>query len=73
MIYGLVRPTFVSHSQPFPIVAADLQSLHQNESNIEEADDLVPLSNPIFEFNVCKLASIVFPVVIDRSIGLLVF
>lgn len=38
---------------PFPIVVSDSLVPGQNTSN-EIPGDYVPISNPIFEFNVCQ-------------------
>jgi lysophospholipase len=43
----------MSYSIPFPIVVADLQAPGQNSSEIISGN-LVPLTNPILEFNVCE-------------------
>lgn len=43
----------MSYSIPFPIVVADLQAPNQDSSEII-AGDLVPLTNPVMEFNVCE-------------------
>ncbi|KAG1736436.1 lysophospholipase catalytic domain-containing protein [Suillus paluster] len=48
--------SFTSYSIPFPIVVADLQAPGQNSSEII-AGDYVPLTNPIFEFNVFETGS----------------
>ncbi|KAG2142746.1 lysophospholipase [Suillus bovinus] len=48
--------SFASYSIPFPIVTADLQALGQNSSEII-AEDYIPLTNPIIEFNVFETGS----------------
>ncbi|EGO02345.1 hypothetical protein SERLA73DRAFT_104762 [Serpula lacrymans var. lacrymans S7.3] len=48
--------SFTSHSIPFPIVIADLDSPSQNTSNVE-AGDYIPLTNPLIEFNVFEMGS----------------
>jgi hypothetical protein len=49
------RPSFTSHSIPYPIVVADTVSRSENVSNIITAEgEIVPLSNPIYEFSVCE-------------------
>lgn len=52
---GSNSDSFRSFVQPFPIIVADSFSKHENDSNIfpEEGED-IPLTNPIYEFNVCK-------------------
>ncbi|KAG2054996.1 lysophospholipase [Suillus hirtellus] len=48
--------SFASYSIPFPIVTADLQAPGQNSSEII-AEDYIPLTNPIIEFNVFETGS----------------
>jgi lysophospholipase len=48
--------SFASFSIPFPIVVADLQAPGQNSSEII-AEDFIPLTNPLFEFNVFETGS----------------
>ncbi|KAG0700944.1 lysophospholipase catalytic domain-containing protein [Suillus ampliporus] len=48
--------SFTSYSIPFPIVVTDLQAPGQNSSEII-AGDYVPLTNPIFEFNVFEMGT----------------
>ncbi|TBU29698.1 lysophospholipase [Dichomitus squalens] len=43
--------SFVNHEQPFPIVVADSLVSRTNGSAVTEDGDLVPLTNPIYEFN----------------------
>lgn len=50
------RSSFTSHSMPFPLIVANSLSSNQNASNIISAQgDVVPLTNPIYEFSVCEL------------------
>ncbi|CAL1716575.1 unnamed protein product [Somion occarium] len=50
--------TFKSHTQPFPIVLADVLSSNGNKSNIfNETGIFVPLSNTIYEFNPFEFGS----------------
>ncbi|TFY63535.1 hypothetical protein EVJ58_g3197 [Rhodofomes roseus] len=50
--------TFVSYSQPFPIVVADSRSWSANFSNLyPDSDDNVPLTNPVYEFSVYEMGS----------------
>lgn len=50
--------TFASHNEPFPIVVADSVSNTENRSSIITAEgDVVPLTNPIYEFNVYEMGS----------------
>ncbi|OCH95307.1 lysophospholipase [Obba rivulosa] len=51
-------PSFKSHEQPFPIILSESQSVHQNSSLIQNVSSaVVPLSNPIYEFNVFEFGS----------------
>ncbi|KIP06142.1 hypothetical protein PHLGIDRAFT_468918 [Phlebiopsis gigantea 11061_1 CR5-6] len=49
-------PIFQAHQIPFPIVIGDTLSTHENDSTIVTGDE-VPLSNPIYEFNVFEFGS----------------
>lgn len=54
---GVANTTsFASHSIPFPIVVTNLQAPGQNSSETI-AGDFIPLTNPIFEFNVFETGS----------------
>ncbi|TBU46848.1 lysophospholipase [Dichomitus squalens] len=44
-------PSFANHEQPFLIVVADSLVSRNNGSAVTEAGDIVPLTNPIYEFN----------------------
>ncbi|KAG2745339.1 lysophospholipase [Suillus brevipes Sb2] len=48
--------SFASHSIPFPIVVTNLQAPGQNSSETI-AGDFIPLTSPIFEFNVFETGS----------------
>ncbi|KAF8432990.1 lysophospholipase [Boletus edulis BED1] len=48
--------SFTSHTIPFPIVVSDLSAPGQNTSNII-SEDVIPISNPIIEFNVYEMGS----------------
>ena len=48
-----VSESFMSYGIPFPITVSDLSAPGQNMSNTL-AEDFIPLSNPLFEFNVCQ-------------------
>ncbi|KAH7910312.1 lysophospholipase catalytic domain-containing protein [Hygrophoropsis aurantiaca] len=48
--------SFMSYSIPFPIVAVDLDAPGQNESEVVSGD-IVPLTNPVMEFNVFEMGS----------------
>ncbi|KAG1766918.1 lysophospholipase catalytic domain-containing protein [Suillus placidus] len=48
--------SFASYSIPFPIVVTNLQAAGQNSSEII-AGDSIPITNPIFEFNVFETGS----------------
>ncbi|EMD38655.1 hypothetical protein CERSUDRAFT_153657, partial [Gelatoporia subvermispora B] len=51
-------PSFVSHEQPFPIILAESQSVHQNDTLILNLSSAaVPISNPKYEFNVFEFGS----------------
>lgn len=53
-----VRPSFQSYEQPFSILVADLSSPNGDPSTIVSAGgNLIPLTNPLFEINVCELNS----------------
>ncbi|TFK53598.1 hypothetical protein OE88DRAFT_1626468 [Heliocybe sulcata] len=50
--------TFKTYGEPFPVVVADTVSTSQNNSNrISDEGDLVPLTNPLYEFNVYEFGS----------------
>ena len=44
--------SFASYNLPFPIIVADLSAPGQDTSEVISGD-YIPISNPIFEFNVC--------------------
>lgn len=49
------RSTFRAFAQPFPIVIADsLVDRPNGTVVIVEPDEIVPLVNPIYEFNACE-------------------
>ncbi|KAF8555545.1 lysophospholipase [Imleria badia] len=48
--------SFTSYSTPFPIIVSDLSAPGQNASEIISGD-YIPISNPIFEFNVFEMGS----------------
>ncbi|KAG8219070.1 putative lysophospholipase [Butyriboletus roseoflavus] len=48
--------SFTSYAMPFPIVVSDVLAPGQNTSN-DLPGDYVPISNPIFEFNVFEMGS----------------
>lgn len=48
------RSAFTDHSLPFPLVVVNSVSSSGNVSNTIDGA-FVPLSNPIYEFNVCEL------------------
>ena len=56
--YYLFRASFASHAQPFPIVVADSLASRTNGSAATEAGDIVPLTNPIYEFTACERADV---------------
>ncbi|KZT29198.1 lysophospholipase [Neolentinus lepideus HHB14362 ss-1] len=50
--------TFQAYGEPFPIIVSDSMSTSQNNSNrISDEGDVVPLSNPLYEFNVYEFGS----------------
>lgn len=51
-------PTFQSHEQPFPIFTSDIVSDKGNASNVVSIEgNVIPLTNPILEFNPCTFVS----------------
>ncbi|KAH9937826.1 lysophospholipase [Epithele typhae] len=50
-------PSFVSHQQPFPVVLANTLTSKDNGSEFIFPDNIVPLGNPIYEFNVYEMGS----------------
>ncbi|KAI0633188.1 lysophospholipase catalytic domain-containing protein [Trametes polyzona] len=51
-------PTFRGYAQPFPIIIADSLAGESNEDvGIKEDGDVIPLANPIYEFNVFETGS----------------
>ncbi|KIM35894.1 hypothetical protein M413DRAFT_32127 [Hebeloma cylindrosporum] len=51
-------PSFVAHQQPFPIVLVNTDSSNGNKSVIfSDVGGLVPITNPIYEFNVYEMGS----------------
>ncbi|PIL26148.1 hypothetical protein GSI_11903 [Ganoderma sinense ZZ0214-1] len=55
--------SFASHAQPFPIVVADSLASRTNGSAVTEAGDIVPFTNPIYEFTPFETGSF------DPSLG----
>ncbi|KAJ7118432.1 lysophospholipase [Mycena crocata] len=47
-------PTFASHSQPFPIITANLASKHIN-GTVFPGGNFIPLNTPMFEFNIFEM------------------
>ncbi len=55
MCVRFCRSTFRAYAQPFPIVIADsLVNRPNGTVVIIEPDEIVPLVNPIYEFNACE-------------------
>ncbi|KAI0917852.1 hypothetical protein AcV5_002685 [Taiwanofungus camphoratus] len=51
-------PSFAAYAQPFPIIVTDTSSPHGNASNFfNDSGIFVPLTNPIYEFNVFEMGT----------------
>ena len=48
------RSSFAAHAQPFPIVIANSLASRTTGNEVFEPGNVVPLNNPIYEFNICK-------------------